>query len=309
VIPKLAVLTASSALLAGGALSLAGCGSAGSAGPGGASGLIQVVAVESFWGSLASQLGGSHVSVTSIVSDPNADPHEYESSPADARVMAKADYVIVNGAGYDDWARKLLEAQPSPRRKVLTVADLLKKKDGDNPHFWYGPQYVAKVISKISSDYESLDPKDASSFTSRYHSVESDLAPYRQRIAYVQQHFARTPVAATESIFQYMAQYLKLDLVTPYPFMEAVAEGNDPPSSAEATFESQIQKKDFKVLVYNEQTVTPLTTSVRTQTAQEGVPVVAVSETLEPPGATFERWMDGELDSLIKALNANTVRG
>src|SRR5437868_6544374 len=84
---------------------LAACGS-----PSGATGnkTLQVLAGENFWGSIAAQLGGSHVSVTSVVTNPNADPHDFESSTKDARAFATADYVILNGAGYDDWGSKLL---------------------------------------------------------------------------------------------------------------------------------------------------------------------------------------------------------
>jgi zinc/manganese transport system substrate-binding protein len=282
---------------------LVGCTTAG-AGSVGSKGVLEVVAGENFWGNLAAQLGGDRVHVTSIVSDPNTDPHEYESSPADARLFATANYVVLNGAGYDDWASRLLGAQPRAGRKVLTVATLLRKKDGDNPHFWYDPAYVFEVIDHITADYKALDPKQSSYFASRYEAVQEDLVPYRQWLVNIQQHFARTPVAATESIFQYLAQYLHLDLVTPYPFMKAVAEGNDPPTSSEATFEQQIQARAFDVLVYNVQTVTPLTTSIRQQSGQKNIPVVGVSETIQPPTATFEVWMDAQLNLLTHALQA-----
>jgi zinc/manganese transport system substrate-binding protein len=284
---------------------LGGCAS--TAASAGSAGVINVVAAENFWGSIAAQLGGAKVHVISIVSDPNTDPHEYESSPADARELAGAEYVILNGAGYDDWADKLLSAQPESGRRVLTVATLLGKKDGDNPHFWYNPAYVFAVMSRITADYKAIDPGEASYFSSQYAFVQQAFAPYRERLAYVRQHFAGEQVAATESIFQYMAQYLHLDLVTPYPFMEAVAEGNDPPAQSEATFVNQIQAKAFRVLVYNVQTVTPLTTTMKEQTAAQDIPVIGVSETIQPPIATFQDWMDGELDSLINALNANAL--
>src|SRR5437879_13667695 len=103
---------------------------------------VQVVAAENFWGSLVSQLGGTHTQVLSIVSDPNADPHEYESNAANARAMANANFVIVNGAGYDDWALRLLSANNNPSQKVLNVSNLIGNKAGDNPHFWYSPSYV-----------------------------------------------------------------------------------------------------------------------------------------------------------------------
>ena len=98
-------------------------------------GVLQVVAAENFWGSLASQLGGVHAHVTSIISDPNADPHEYEGNASTAQSFSNASYIILNGAGYDSWGNKLISASPNPSRRVLNVATLLGKKDGDNPHF------------------------------------------------------------------------------------------------------------------------------------------------------------------------------
>jgi len=138
---------------------LAACGAPAAGGSGNAT--LQVIAGENFWGSIAAQLGGTHAAVTSIVSNPNTDPHEYESSAVDARAFATADYVILNGAGYDDWGQKLLSANPSTSRRVLTVAAQLNKKPGDNPHFWYNPDWVDKVADKITSDYRALDPADA----------------------------------------------------------------------------------------------------------------------------------------------------
>src|SRR5271166_1731297 len=145
--------------------------------------VLNVVAGENFWGSLAAQLGGRQVHVTSIVSDPNADPHEYESSPTDARLMAGANYVILNGAGYDAWANRLLAAQPEAHRRVLTVATLLGKTPGDNPHFWYDPAYVFAVMRRITADYTAMEPGRAAYFSARAAAVQRAFAPYRARLA------------------------------------------------------------------------------------------------------------------------------
>ena len=129
---------------------------------------IQIVAAENFWGSLISQLGGTHVQVLSIVSDPNADPHEYESNTADAQAISNANFVIVNGAGYDDWALKIIAAGNNPNQKVLNVADLIGKKEGDNPHFWYSPVYVNETVNKMYSDLISIDPANTAYYTQQY---------------------------------------------------------------------------------------------------------------------------------------------
>src|SRR5438552_4795210 len=113
---------------------------------------IEVVAAENFWGSIATQVGGSYVHVTSVIVDPNADPHSYEPTTADARTIADAQYVIVNGAGYDPWADKLLQANPATGRKELNVGAFNGKHDGDNPHMWCNRDYVAAASNKIGGD-------------------------------------------------------------------------------------------------------------------------------------------------------------
>src|SRR5204863_1739192 len=170
------------------------------------SGKLEVIAGENFWGSIAAQLGGSHVAVTSIVTNPSTDAHDYQSSALDARAFATADYVILNGAGYDDWGQKLLSANPSQTRKVFTVAELLNKKAGDNPHFWYNPDWVEKVADTITADYRSLDPANAESFTQQRKGFAAALKPYHDAIAHIRSSVNGVTVGSTESIFVYMAQ-------------------------------------------------------------------------------------------------------
>jgi zinc/manganese transport system substrate-binding protein len=287
-------------------LGLAGC-SNGTASSPSSSTVLNVVAGENFWGSIASQLGGIHASVTSIVSDPNADPHQYAASANDARIFATAQYVILNGAGYDNWGQQLLSANPVRGRKVLTVATLLGKKDGDNPHMWYNPDYVETVANQITKDYQSLDPKDSTYFTQQRQAFETALGPYHQRLNEIKSKFAGRKVGSTESIFVYMASYLGLDLISPTDFMKAVAEGNDPPADSVVTFEQQIQQRQITVLVYNVQTVTPVTDHLKALAAAQAIPLVSVSETIQPPDVSFQDWQVGQLNQLQNALNAQAL--
>ncbi len=268
----------------------------------GASGVLQVVAGEGFWGDIATQLGGTHANVQSVVTDPNTDPHEYESSANDARAVATANLVILNGAGYDNWGQKVLQASPNQGRKVLVVADLLGKKSGDNPHFWYDPDYVIRVADEITAEYRSLDSGDASYFDQRRAAFTTALEPYMSRLAEIKQKFAGTPVGATETIFVYLAEYLGLKLISPPEFMQAVSEGNDPPAAAVVTFHEQIASKAIKVLVYNVQTATAVTTNLRIEATRQSIPVVGVSETLQPAGASFQDWQVHQLMGLEDAL-------
>ncbi len=296
------------AVAAAAAVALPSCTASSANQPGAGSRMVQVVAAENFWGSIAAQLGGSRVQVRSVVTDPNADPHEYESSTGDARAFAEADYVILNGAGYDDWGEKLLSANPSGRRRLLTVATLLHKREGDNPHFWYSPVYVEAVADRISADLGKIDPAETSYFRAQRSKFEAALGPYHQKINAIAAYFGRKPVSSTESIFVYMSSALKLDLVSPVPFMKAVAEGNDPPASAVAAFQSQLSTRQVALLVYNSQTVTAVTTNIKQIAATHGIPVVGISETLQPPGTTFQAWQTAQLSKIASALEQASGR-
>jgi zinc/manganese transport system substrate-binding protein len=284
---------------------LPACGSISTSG--GSGGHLNIVAGENFWGSIATQLGGNRVSVTSVVTDPNADPHEYESNTADARAFAQANYVIINGAGYDTWAQKLLDANPVSGRKVFTVAPLLGKSDGDNPHFWYNPDYVEKVADQITADLKSLDAGDAAYFTQQRAAFEIALKPYHDRIASIKSKFSGKKIGSTETIFVYMASALGLNLVSPPEFMGAVAEGNDPPANSVSAFQSQINNKQIKVLVYNVQTVTDVTSNIKQLASQQNIPTVGVSETMQPPNATYQDWQYAQLLTLENALNSSAL--
>jgi zinc/manganese transport system substrate-binding protein len=286
---------------------LSACGTPATGGNTGSSRTLSVIAGQNFWGSIAAQLGGSHASVTSIVTNPNADPHDYESSPKDARAFATADYVVLNGAGYDDWASKLLSGNPNQNRKVFTVADLLHKKAGDNPHFWYNPDWVEQVADHITADYKAIDSADAGYFDQQRAAFHAALQPYHDRIAKIKSSFSGVSVGSTESIFVYLATALNLNLISPAEFMQAVAEGNDPPAQTVAEFQDLITGKKIKVLVYNVQTSTSVTENLKLLATQNGIPVVGVSETLQPVDATFQEWQDAQLLTLQNALNAEAL--
>jgi zinc/manganese transport system substrate-binding protein len=270
-------------------------------------GALQVVAGENFWGSLVSQLGGSHVNVTSIVTDPNVDPHEYEGNAANARSIASACLVIVNGAGYDTWALSLIAASATPHQTVLNVQEQLGLPVDVNPHFWYSPSYVNDTVRAMYKDLVSIDPANAAYYGQQYAALNSSLwSSYMKQELIIRQQFAGAPVAATEDIFAYMANATGLKIVTPPSFMQAVAEGNDPSSQDLATFQNQLNQgnRSVRVLVYNGQTVTPLTQSLVALAAQNKIPNVRISETIQPPDSTFQAWMQSELGQLQNALNA-----
>jgi zinc/manganese transport system substrate-binding protein len=282
---------------------------------------IQVVAGENFWGSLVSQLGGNLTNVLSIVSDPNADPHEYEANASDAAAITHANFVIINGVGYDDWAIQLIGAADSPGQEVLNVGTLngVFVTGGivtGNPHQWYNPLYVNHTLLAMYSDLVALQPASKSIFQQNFANINSSTGGGAQGVSIdqlyaranqIRDDFAGTVVLSTESIFVYLANYTGLDLIAPQAFMEAIAEGNDPPASSVALFECQIETGHVKVLVYNIQTVTPITSTVEGLAAVNNVTVTYVSETIQPPDTSFQDWMYGEYNSLINALNSEQL--
>jgi len=291
------------ALVALVAFSLGGCSSVGVPAPATNAAPIAVIAAENFWGSIAAQLGGQHAGVTSIISNPNTDPHDYEPTARDAIKMATAELVIENGVGYDPWVDRLLSASSVKGRLVLNVGDAVGVKLGGNPHRWYSPDDVHRVIALITDDYKSLDPKGAAYFDRQRQLFESkSLAAYDGLIADTKAKYTGTPIGASESIVAPLAQALGLDLLTPASFLNAVSEGTDPTAQDKATIDRQIKDKEIKVYIYNSQNATP---DIQTQVAEAqaaGIPVVAITETLNPATATFQDWQVAQLTRIQAAL-------
>jgi len=263
--------------------------------------VITVVAAENFYGSIVQQIGGDLVSVTSVMSDPNVDPHEYESNVEDAKAIADADLVIENGAGYDDWMDKLLAASPSDSRIVLKGFNLAVKKLPDNEHVWYNVDNVQAIALAVSRSLQKLLPQSAAVFVKNERAFQESLGPIRQKMAQISARYSGTPIALTETIFLYQALPLGLKVLTPFEFQKAIAEGNDPPADTVVETENQIRQKQVKILVYNEQTISPITTKAQDDAKAAGVPVVGVTETM-PPGETYQTWMLRQLDELRSAL-------
>ena len=281
----------------------------GTAGAAGGGKVLQVAAAENFWGSIATQLGGDHAKVTSIITNPDTDPHSYEPTAADGRTVAGADYVITNGIGYDAWSDKLIGANPNSGRTALKVGDLLGKKEGDNPHQWYSPEGVTKVIEQITADYKKADPADAAYFDAQKATFESKtLAPYSQLISDIKAKYAGTPIGASESIVTPLAEGLNLKLLTPETFLDAMSEGTDPTAADKAAIDQQISGKQIKVYVYNSQNSTPdVAAQVKAAQAQ-GIPVATVTETLAPANSSFQDWQAKELQGIADALKQATGR-
>jgi zinc/manganese transport system substrate-binding protein len=291
----------------GGAVWAAGCGSSGPGASSGANGRVQVVAAENFWGSIAAQLGGDRVDVRSIIVNPGTDPHSYQPTAQDARAVAGASLAIVNGLGYDKWMAQLLAASPVSGRVVLDVGQLVGLKDGDNPHQWYAPASVYKVIDQIVAAYDKLDPPYAAYFAQQKQTFETQgLAHYNELRQEIRSKYAGTPVGYSESIFRPLGEDLGLKLLTPYSFSKAVAEGTEVTAQDKQTVDEQAEDRKVKVWVFNSQNVTPDVQRVNEIARAKGIPIATVTETLSPAPYSFEQWQVGELEGLAKALHEAT---
>jgi zinc/manganese transport system substrate-binding protein len=278
------------------ALALAACGA-----PAPAAGTIGVVAAEDVWGDVAAQLGGRHVSVTSLITDPNADPHEYTANAGDAAAVHAASIVVVNGAGYDPFMGQLLAASgTSPT--VLTVAALAHAAGANpNPHLWYDLATVRLVARALAAAYERHDRAHAGFYAARLRAFDGSLAPVALLVTRIRREFAGTRVAYTERVPGYLLTAAGLAVATPPGFARAIESGTEPNLRDTLAMEHLMASHGVAVLLYDTQTVSTVTSAVRTAAVAAGIEVVGVAETL-PAHTTYQRWQLDQDRALLSAL-------
>jgi zinc/manganese transport system substrate-binding protein len=269
---------------------------------------VEVVAAENFWGNIASQIGGPDVSVVSLIANPNADPHLFETDAADAAKLAQARVIIKNGAGYDGWMSSLLSAD-SGNPTVVNAGSVLHVTGSDpNPHLWYDIPEVPKVAAAISAALSKVDPKDAAVFRHNLRLFNRSLAPLTAILASIRNHFAGAPVAYTERVPAYALAIAHLSVKTPAGFARAIEDGEDPGPADTLAMEQLLTKHRVDVLLYNVQTVTPVTTQIRALAQKNGVAVVGVSETMRASDHTYQHWQLSQLTALFHALQGATSK-
>ncbi|MGE5145611.1 MAG: metal ABC transporter solute-binding protein, Zn/Mn family [Candidatus Eiseniibacteriota bacterium] len=261
---------------------------------------IPVVAAENFYGDVARQIGGSAVAVTSILANPDQDPHLFEARASVARAVANARIVIMNGLDYDPWMTKLLAASPRSARIVIEVAALMQRRPGDNPHLWYDPATMPAVADALAARLTALDPDRRADYAVNLTRFHEALLPLDAKVAALKQRYAGTPVTATEPVAGYLLAALNLG-VRNQRFQLSVMNGTEPSASDIGAFQRDLEGRAVRVLLYNNQTVAPLTERMRTLAAKAGIPVVGVSETA-PDGTHYQDWMLAQLGALEAAL-------
>jgi len=275
---------------------LAGCATAGTP-----DGKIGAVAGENFYGDLISRVGGDLVSVTSILNDPNVDPHTYESSPQNAQQVADATLVVENGFGYDAFVDHLLGASPRSDRQVVDVQKLLGLADGVNPHVWYDPQTMPKVARAVADALESIKPEARTTIEANLKTYLDSLAPVTAKISELKGKYPATPVSYTEPVPGYLVTALGWQSLTPEGFARSIEDGTDPAPADVAAEQDLLSGHKVKVLLYNNQATSPVTESIKTLETQSGIAVVGVSETM-PAGKSYAEWQLDQLDAIASAL-------
>jgi len=261
---------------------------------------IAVVAAENFYGDVAQQIGGDRVSVISILSSPDQDPHLFEISPGIIREVAAAQVAVYNGADYDPWIDGLLKVAPRAGRSVIVAADLMHKKSGDNPHLWYDPATMPAVAGALAAAFAAADPGHRDDYAARLKTFLASLGPMNEKIAVIAGKYAGAPVTATEPVFDYMAQALQLKMRNER-FQLAVMNDTEPSARDIAAFEQDLRTHQVRAVFYNKQASNNLVQHLLEIARAANITVVGITETA-PPGISYQDWMLNELDATGRAL-------
>jgi len=285
------------------ALALAGCSTPSEAD----SSAITIVTSTNVYGDIAESIGGDLVEVTSIIDDPSQDPHSFEGSARVQLALSKADIVIENGGGYDEWAGTLLAGADNEDAVVLNAADISgydqEPAEGEfNEHVWYDFPTVQKLVDEIVTELSTLDPDNAGTFEDNASTFGDGLAALEEREATLAATVAGTGVAITEPVPLYLLDASGFTNVTPEEFSEAIEEGTDVSAAVLSETVGLFSSDTAALLVYNEQTTGPETEQVLNAATDAGTPVVAVTETM-PSGDDYLGWMSSNLDGLEAAVS------
>ena len=264
---------------------------------------VQVVVSVDQWGDIVEQLGGDCAEVTTIIKSSSADPHDYEPTPADAAEFEVADLVVVNGLDYDPWADKAVDTlDPAPA--VVDGGDVVGLSEGDDPHIWYGPEYVTQVAAAVTAELQKLSPDATDHFAEQQTAWQSSMQPYTDEIAAIAAVSAGTTYGATESVFDYMAVAVGLEDTTPQGYENAAANESEPAPADVLGFQTALEDSKMSVLIFNTQTEGPAPEQIRTTAESADVPVVEVTETVPPGTDSFVEWQVTQLRALAAALGA-----
>ena len=234
------------------------------------------------------------------MSNPDQDPHLFEVSPAIIRQVVAAQIVVYNGADYDPWIEKLLKVTAKLGRVAIVAADLVNKKAEDNPHLWYDTSTMPAVASALAAALAAADPAHKDDYAARLKTFLASLGPLNEKIAAIRGKYAGVAVTASEPVFAYMADALKLKMYNER-FQLAIMNDTEPSARDVAAFERDLKNHKVRVLFYNKQASNTVVQHLIDLARASNIPIVGITETA-PSSLTYQDWMLMQLDETQRAL-------
>lgn len=288
---------------------MVGCGTTSTQGDskkGVSSKVIQAVGAENEYANVIKQIGGKYVSATSIMSNPNTDPHDYEASTQNASAIGNATLVVQNGVGYDDFMEKLEAASPNSIRTVIDVGKSLGYgSETKNPHLWYKPNTMPHVTKLIADELIKQDPKEKLYFENNLKKFTNSLTNWNKQLDTIKTEFGNSGVAVTEPVSDYLLEGAGLNIKTPWSFQAAIMNGTDPSPQDVQTQIDLFNQHKIKVFCYNQQVITDVTKTFLALAKKDHIPTVGVYETM-PENQTYQSWMTAETTDILNALKNGT---
>lgn len=261
---------------------------------------INIVAAENFYGELAQEIGGNGVKVQSIISNPDADPHLFTTSPSTSKALSQAQIIVYNGADYDSWMGQMLSTVDKSKVTIINVADLVGVKSGANPHLWYKPETFPKLAQVLADKLIQLEPKNKAQIQANLKQFITEHNKVNQAILQTKTKYAGTPVTATEPVYGYMADAIGLKMAG-LDFQWKIMNDTEPTPKMIASYQELLTDKKVKVLFYNSQVSDSITKNMQNLAEKNAIPIVGVTETM-PNNLTINAWLLGEISATNNAL-------
>lgn len=253
---------------------------------------IRIVAAENFYGNIAQQIGGKRVVVTSIMNNPNQDPHEFQPTAATARDVADADIVIKNGVGYDSWMDKLIATKGNPNRMVITVASFVKTEPRENPHLWYNPETMLLLANKLAQVLQM--PSAAVAF-------HEEMKPLFEKMTFLKKQYPTLSVTATEPLFTPMAKALGWKVLHE-DYQWAIMNETEPSFQQIVAYQESLKNRKVSLLFYNSQVANPATLQLQRLAKKYHIPIIGVTELQPADAPTYQSWMLSQLSNVEDVL-------
>jgi zinc/manganese transport system substrate-binding protein len=262
---------------------------------------LRIVAAENFYGDVARQIAGPRARVMSVLNNPDADPHLFETDAATARAVSAAQLVIYNGAGYDSWMLRLIQGSDLPASRLIEVAALLPRRSTDgNPHLWYDPATMPVLARVLCARLQQIDPTHSAAYAARLARLLASLGVLDAQIGELRRRYAGVAVTATEPVANDLTAALGL-VMRNRRFQLSIMNDTEPGARETAAFERSLRSRSVRLLLYNRQASSNAVQRLLAIARSAGVPIVGVTET-EPPGLTYQQWMHEQLDAIGRAL-------